>query len=153
MLMWWWLWNNLLKSTCPSKNNLGASTCWSSTQARVTSAKSLSSLKFSKSQLCRSYWPNILSENMRNPPQNTTFLETGDGIRPGACSAPVPTLKSEIHIFANFSAGVFQDTGFWHLIILSGALVELSPVVDERKNALLSAVGSTLRVTILLAFW
>jgi len=30
--------------------------------------------------------------------------------------------------------------------------VELSPVVDERKNALLSAVGSTLRVTILLAF-
>ena len=42
-----------------AKITLCASTCWSSSQARVTSAKSLSPLKFSKGQLCRSYWPNI----------------------------------------------------------------------------------------------
>ena len=48
-------------SCCLTKITLGASTCWSSSQARVTSAKSLSPLKFPKAQPCRSSWPNILS--------------------------------------------------------------------------------------------
>ena len=73
MLIWWWLWNNLLKSTCSANITLGASTCWSSSQARVTSAEALSPLKFPKAQLCRSFWPNILSETYEEPPQNTTF--------------------------------------------------------------------------------
>ena len=68
-------------------------------------------------------------------------------IGPGACSAPVPTLKIKR------SAYYKNNSRIRHLVILPGALVELSAIVDERKNARLSAVSSTLRVTILLAFW
>ena len=67
------------KRTCPAKITLWASSCWPSSQARVTSAKLLSSFKFPKAQLFHSYWQNILSEKYEEPLQNTTFHLEGTG--------------------------------------------------------------------------
>ena len=77
MFMWRWLWNHSSKWTCPAKITLWASTCWPSSQARVTSAKLLSSFKFPKAQLCHSYWPTFSSEKYEKPLHNTTFHKEG----------------------------------------------------------------------------
>ena len=70
VLMWWYL-------SCPAKITLWASTSWPSSQARVTSAKSLSFLKFLIFQLCHSYWPNTSSENMRSSTKTQPFTSRG----------------------------------------------------------------------------
>ena len=54
-----------------AKITLWASTCWPSSQARVTSAKLLSSFKFPKAQLCHSYWPTTsIWKIWEAPPQH-----------------------------------------------------------------------------------
>ena len=70
VLMWWYL-------SCPAKITLWAFTCWPSSQARVTSAKSLSFLKFLIVQLCHSYWPNVSSEKYEELHKDTTIHFTG----------------------------------------------------------------------------
>ena len=70
VLMWWYL-------SCPAKITLWASASWPSSQARVTSAKSLSFLKFLIFQLCHSYWPNISSENMGSSTKTQQFTSHG----------------------------------------------------------------------------
>ena len=74
VLMLWYLWYNLLASTCPAKIAVWASTCWPSSQARVTSAKLLSFLKFLKLNFATHIGQIFHLKNMRSPSTTQPFI-------------------------------------------------------------------------------